>query len=561
MFSPKKDYKLNQFQSNKSLRSYNTNLNDEILHLKKENSDLRTMLTSIKILENRLKISENKVHQLEIKNDELVQEKLELEKKFLARINQIEKEKAKTLLKYNQDMTMFDQKISIVHQIELDNQVFKEEVQQLKNQNKKLKESTKIKKEQLELQNQINFGQLKKKVTENLNNLKKNVSRLNLEHMDINNKLILLQNHKLLSELEYQKQELGILTDEKKKLKKKIIELEKENDINQKVQIKLALKLNKVNTTSAKSLYSHEKSNTYTVPSIIPENDRNFNLTCYNKTKNLSLKKKLSKNKKFNTGNNTSDSFFVVNKNNKSNFNSNNINNCTLDETKNTQNEEIKKNITIDNRNFSPKSEQVFTENNDTNTLGTSSYVYKKYRKIVSEKNYEIENLKIKIDHLKSQLSYFIEKYKGIFDFLEDAIKNFYNDKELKSKNININIEKIKKNDFESFTKEEKYHILVLLMKYLLPLVTYNFNKNCNIGNNVFTTNLNLMDYSFNKTKTYLNDKSLRKAFLAKDNKLQKDLHMINDNYVFSDSIPILRKACFSTENKLKNKKYRILVD
>ena len=145
--------------------------------------------------------------------------------------------------------------------------------------------------------------------------------------------------------------------------------------------------------------------------------------------------------------------------------------------------------------------------------------------------------------------------------FRSDAIQNFYNDKELKSKSVNINIEKIKKNDFESFTKEEKYHILVLLMKYLLPLVTYNFNRNCNLGNNVFTTNLNLMDYSFNKTKTYLNDKSLRKAFLSKDNKLQKDLHMISDNYVFNDSIPMLRKFCFSNEPKLKNKKYKILVD
>ena len=560
MLSPKKEPKLSNFKFNKSLKSYTENLNNEILCLKKENSDLRVMVTSIKILENKLKISESRVRQLEIKNDELVQEKLDLEKKCLARIHQVIKEKEQALLKYDQNMTMFDQKISVVHQIELDNQVFKEEVQKLKDQNNKLKESTRIKKEQLELQNQINFGQLKKKVTENLNNLKKNVSRLNLEHMDINNKLILLQNHKLLSELEYQKQELGILTDEKKKLKKKIIELEKENDINQIVQIKLASKLNQINIASAKSL-SADKSNIDLMPSIIPEDERNFNLTCYNKTKSLDSKKKLSKNKKFNNGNNTCDSFFIINKYNKSNYNSNNVNNCTCDETKNTQNEEITKNKTIEKRNLSSKNEKICIENNDTNTLGTSAYIYKKYIKMINKKNYEIENLKIKIDHLKNRLSYFVEKYKGVFNFLEDAIHNFYNDKELNSKSFNINIEKIKKNDFESFTKEEKYHILVLLMKYLLPFVTYNFNKNYDFGNNIFNTNLNLTNYSFNKTRTYLNDKSLKKAFLAKDNKLQKDLHMVSDNYIFSNSIPMLRKFCFSNEPKLKNKKYRILVD
>ena len=116
------------------------------------------------------------------------------------------------------------------------------------------------------------------------------------------------------------------------------------------------------------------------------------------------------------------------------------------------------------------------------------------------------------------------------------------------------NIEKIKKCDFTIFNDEEKYGLLVLLLKYLMPLININFNNNCNIGNNIFETNLNVIHRKFNSTQNYLNDNILKRAFIGKNNKLKTDL-IINKNN-FSNSIPMLKKTNFF-DPILKDKKFK----
>ena len=51
-----------------------------------------------------------------------------------------------------------------------------------------------------------------------------------------------------------------------------------------------------------------------------------------------------------------------------------------------------------------------------------------------------------------------------------------------------LKLDKIKNWDFNSFSSQEKYALLVLLMKYLLPLVNINFNSTSNIGKDLFKT-------------------------------------------------------------------------
>ena len=78
-------------------------------------------------------------------------------------------------------------------------------------------------------------------------------------------------------------------------------------------------------------------------------------------------------------------------------------------------------------------------------------------------------------------------------------------------------------------------------MNHLLPLTLYNFKSDYNIGNNIFKTNINIQDKTFNKRIDYINDNTLRKAFIGKNNKLQKELYL--KNITFSNgSIPVLRK-------------------
>ena len=186
-----------------------------------------------------------------------------------------------------------------------------------------------------------------------------------------------------------------------------------------------------------------------------------------------------------------------------------------------------------------------------------------KYNQIISQKNFEIKNLYLKLDNLNNRISFFFDKYKKLYNFLEECLNTFF--WELKSENnFNINYEELTKFNFAELTKREKYSVLILLMNHLIPIITFNFNSNCNLGNNIFSTNINIFDKTFNKTYKHLNDEVLKKSFYGKNNKLQKDL-FIKKDVLFNGSIPVLRKSSNilylnDSSNKLKDDKYKFVL-
>ena len=162
-------------------------------------------------------------------------------------------------------------------------------------------------------------------------------------------------------------------------------------------------------------------------------------------------------------------------------------------------------------------------------------------------KKNENEKLNQTNEILKLKIANYEQKYRGLFNFLEESLDKFYQDVKNNIGNIkaiNINYENLKTFNFKDFTNEEQYSILVLLMNYLSPLIYSNFNVNCNIGkNNIFTTNVNIIDRSFNKTHNYLNDKILKRAFIRKNNKLSAELYIdknLKNN--FGNVIPVLKR-------------------
>ena len=126
---------------------------------------------------------------------------------------------------------------------------------------------------------------------------------------------------------------------------------------------------------------------------------------------------------------------------------------------------------------------------------------------------------------------------------MKESLNNFCNDDEIKkSQNFYINLDKIKKCNFESFNKKEKYSLLILLMKHLLPLISINFNYSSNLGKNLFKTNLNIVNKNFNTKENYLNDETLRSAFCDKKNKIYKNLSNPSRTK-FSFSVPVLKRV------------------
>ena len=99
-------------------------------------------------------------------------------------------------------------------------------------------------------------------------------------------------------------------------------------------------------------------------------------------------------------------------------------------------------------------------------------------------------------------------------------------------------------------------------MKYLLPIINLNFNATCNIGNNIFKTNLNVINKQFNQTNNFLNDEYLRRAFVGKSNRLKSNLNLGNLSSYYNKSIPIMKSEKTEKEKKIKlEPKYKSLID
>ena len=202
----------------------------------------------------------------------------------------------------------------------------------------------------------------------------------------------------------------------------------------------------------------------------------------------------------------------------------------------------------------------------DRNGASEIDFKYIKYNKIIKRKNEEIEKLNITIDNLKNKLDNYIGKNKGLFSFLEESLNIFFKEcKEMtKEKNINIDFENLKKFNFELLNNEEKYSILILLMKFLLPLVTFNYNTN-NLRDNLFKTNINVnlinRNLSYNSAEKYTKDSYLKNAFTGK--KIKSNLFIDTNsmiNYGNGNIIPLLRKTDILNDSRMKDNKFKTLV-
>ena len=214
----------------------------EIMKLKSENADLKSRINLHESLDKCEKSMTELIHEMREKNNKMMMEKDEEGRKLRLRMDEIEMEKQMADLKNKRNNTIYNQKMSVIHDIELENKIYREEVNDLKKKNEENELNAKTKIEKLDILNQLKFSQFKKRMINNLKEAKNNVSKLNLEYMDLNGKITILQNYQLLSEVEFQKKQYDNLLKENKQLKERIIDLEKELTVIKNVSFKLALK-------------------------------------------------------------------------------------------------------------------------------------------------------------------------------------------------------------------------------------------------------------------------------------------------------------------------------
>jgi hypothetical protein len=244
---------------------------------------------------------------------------------------------------------------------------------------------------EMQIKHEIKFSELKKKMLEHIKDTQKNITQLNLENMDVSTKLILLQNHQLIIELEYQSQQVEELLKKKEMLEMKVYQLQHDIEIGETVQENLSLK---------------------------------------NKTL-LDLLKKQSE------GDN------ALSRTGKSFFN-----------------------------NGQQQGSHLGTTNDLTSSFNVFERKAKMLEKQVHLKTTEFNALKFNFDVLQDKLLSYEKKYANIFNLFEIGIQKLCEDDEIrKNKDLYINLDYLKSCEFEIFNTEQKYSILMVLVKHILPLV------------------------------------------------------------------------------------------
>ena len=491
----------------------------EIMKLKSENEELKSRISVINSIEKNDRSLTELIQEMREQQNKIIMGKEEEGRKLRLKMDELEMEKKLNDLKNIRNNTIYNQKMSLIHDIELENKIYKDEIEDLKKKNEEIKLMTKTKIESLDILNQLKFSQFKKKMIDNLKEAKNNVSKLNLEYMDLNGKITILQNHQLLSEIEFQKELYENLEKEYKKLKNRVLELEKELAIQKNVSIKLALK-----TKDNKDKIKYESRNRKNKIKINMSNDNEL-------IRNIPDKNIFSNN-------------IIREYSNKNNYK-------TIYKT-NSRNVDFPFHLNSDRQN---------------NKMPDINFKYIKYNKIIKRKNEEIENLKIIIDNYKNKLEYYGGTHNSLFLFLEECLNNFFS--ECKDnylfKNINISIDNIKKFNFENLKNEEKYGILILLMKYLIPFVYAN-NEKINAKEKLFKTNINInlvkKDLQYNSPEKYVKDIYLKKY--NKEKKILSNLFLDNknsQNYVDRNTYKSNKKKDSPNDSRIKNNKYKSLIN
>jgi hypothetical protein len=313
--------------------------------------------------------------------------------------------------------------------------------------------------------------------------------------MDVSTKLTLLQNHQLLIQLEYQSQQLDEVTAKKEALEKKVFELTKDIEIHKEVELSLAEKNKKLKNENTKL-----------------KNNNSINLTTNNNSSNIN--KNLSNG--VNTPNDKSQKNLAINITEEDKSSENNhqvINTNSLNNISTTVENNGSSSINLSSR------MNVLNNNQYTRMLNLEKKVLTLEKKLMnSKKEYSI--IKDKNEYIEKILRNYEKKYSGLFKFFEDCLEEFFNDEELaNNQEIFVNIDSIRKCDFSNLNKEEKYTTLMVLMKYLMPLMDSSNALNQSQGNNI--NNVNLKFYMANKNN-FADDPDLKKLNLPKKNKYGK---------------------------------------
>ena len=126
-----------------------------------------------------------------------LEEKKQAEKSFNVKINQLQ-----NIIENS------NKKLEMTNKITEENKQLKKLLEEIKKESSEIKRKSDKDLVDLAIKNKLKFSILKKKMMENIKNSQIKVTELNMQYMDVSSKLTLLQNHQLLTQLDYLQQQI-----------------------------------------------------------------------------------------------------------------------------------------------------------------------------------------------------------------------------------------------------------------------------------------------------------------------------------------------------------------
>ena len=309
----------------------------------------------------------------------------------------------------------------------------------------------------LDIKKEIEFerrmSKMKKKMLDYIKEGQKSKQYLSKEQLRLNDKLSVINKNTLLNELDFQSMQLEDLLKQRAQLDSIISGMKSDLEIHKKLE-KILTEKNKEYTNMIKVLSTK-------IESKGKVDEMNGNLESKDTLKKeLSSKLKqfrlVKPNSKFIRINNQNNIRSLDKRENKVKSESNNI--------KQNFNEEIKI------KNFGKTSVGFRNNLKDDDINENQDLVF--LRKELIKKIKESEDYRSKFEYYKTKLDLINKKYGNIMQLFEGVLVNIYEDKNMKYiKNIFINLEDFKQCNFETLSSEQKYSIVLLIIKYLMPLI------------------------------------------------------------------------------------------
>ena len=418
-------------------------------------NNLESQINSLKSIKRDCLLKEEIYQKEKIELAKREQKILDLEADIINLKLEHEKYKNKKEMEYENDVNavknLYDTNLlknKTAQVVEETNKQFYEQILKLENIIINFKEEQKKIDAKKEIEFEKRMSKMKKKMLDYIKEGQKSKQFLSKEQIRLNDKFSIINKNTLLNELGFQSIQLEDLLKQRAHLDSIITGMRADLEIHRKVE-KILTEKNKEYTNMIKVLSSK----------IEKKKGKDEN------KKNLELKKELDS--KMNPIKLINPNSKFIRINNTQSFDKKNKDRSESNDIKQNINEEINiKNFGKTSMGFVDKMKiDDINESQDLITL----------RKELIKKIKESEDYKSKFEYYKTKLDSLNAKYLNLMKLFEGVLVDIYNDKNMKNiKNIFINLEDFKQCNFESLSSEQKYSIVMLIIKYLMPLINPN---------------------------------------------------------------------------------------